>query len=120
MKTYNLSALAVLLGAAAVSPAQASEDCASLTGLTIAAESIGLPTRGAVVDKASTFSAEKDLPPTCRVNGRILAASEGAPPITFQINLPSRWNHKGLQFGGGGFNGVLVDGLRSMPSYAGF
>jgi hypothetical protein len=40
----------------------------------------------------------------------------GAPPIRFQVNLPTQWNGSYLQFGGGGFNGVLITGLGLVPS----
>ena len=29
-----------------------------------------------------------------------------APPILFQVNLPTRWNGRSVQYGGGGFNGT--------------
>ena len=34
-----------------------------------------------------------------------------APDIEFQVNLPSDWNGKSLQLGGGGFNGRVITGL---------
>ena len=32
-------------------------------------------------------------------------------PIEIEINLPINWNGKVVQYGGGGFNGVLITGL---------
>jgi Tannase and feruloyl esterase len=32
-------------------------------------------------------------------------------PINIEINLPLAWNGKAVQYGGGGFNGVLITGL---------
>ena len=32
-------------------------------------------------------------------------------PINIEINLPLEWNGKAVQYGGGGFNGVLITGL---------
>ena len=32
-------------------------------------------------------------------------------PINIEINLPLDWNGKAVQYGGGGFNGVLITGL---------
>ena len=48
-----------------------------------------------------------------KVRGLIRSVDKTAPPIEFQVNLPKKWNHKMVQFGGGGFNGTLVtaDGL---------
>ena len=40
-----------------------------------------------------------------------------APPIKFQVNLPVEWNGRSLQYGGGGFNGVLITGLGLPPAY---
>jgi feruloyl esterase len=41
-----------------------------------------------------------------------------AQPIQFQINLPTPWNGKALQYGGGGFNGSLVTGLAPLRDAA--
>ena len=38
-----------------------------------------------------------------------------APPIRFEVNLPEQWNGKAVQYGGAGFNGVLITGL-AVPS----
>jgi pimeloyl-ACP methyl ester carboxylesterase len=32
-------------------------------------------------------------------------------PIEIEINMPTTWNGKAVQYGGGGFNGVLITGL---------
>jgi len=39
-----------------------------------------------------------------------------APPILFQVNLPTTWNGRSVQFGGGSFNGVLISGLGLVPA----
>ena len=102
----------------------------------IAAAAIGLPTRGATIDSALLVEASAEtptnpmpfvppppeaviapaLPQHCRVVGRIASVDTSAPPIRFQVNLPSDWNRRSLQFGGGGFNGVLITGLALPPS----
>ncbi len=50
-------------------------------------------------------------------------ACPAAPSIGFQVNLPSAWNGKALQFGGGGCNGrvpntvgVAPHGIASAPT----
>lgn len=44
----------------------------------------------------------------CRVLGVVDPVDPTAPPINFQVNLPSQWNSKAVQFGGGGFDGFLT------------
>jgi len=118
-------------GPMAVDAAQA---CSALMQ-PVAAAAIGLPSRGAVIESAS-LAAASDWAPTnplpfvppppeavitpampqhCRVLGRIDPVDAKAPPIRFQVNLPTQWNGRSLQFGGGGFNGVLITGLALPP-----
>lgn len=110
--------LAAALGLGWAASAAAADPCSDLVKLRIPARAIALPTRGATIDKAAVFAAEGDLPETCRVNGEIRGSTSGAPPIRFQVNLPTRWNGKAVQFGGAGFNGLLVDGLGAVPGSA--
>jgi hypothetical protein len=100
------------------SAAQAAEPCEKLLTLRIPAREIGLPTRGAVIRSAVVVAASGELPETCRVQGDIIGSRKDAPPIKFQINFPRNWNGKAVQFGGGGFNGMLVDGLQEVPGSA--
>jgi feruloyl esterase len=62
------------------------------------------------------FAIAPALPEHCQVIGAIAPADPRAPLIRFQVNLPTRWNGNSLQYGGGGFNGVLIDGLSLTPS----
>jgi feruloyl esterase len=82
-----------------------------MVGVQIPAAAISLPTRGAIVDKATRI--EKDragvMAPFCAVLGSIAPIDPKAPSIGFQINLPEKWNDKALQFGGGGYNGRIPD-----------
>ncbi len=55
-------------------------------------------------------------PSFCRVLGRIGAADPKAPPIRFQLNLPLQWNGRTVQYGGGGFNGVLISAVGLPPA----
>lgn len=82
--------------------------CADLTGLSVQAKSIGLPTQGAVVisatDVAPTAAGAKGY---CMVAGRILPVDAQAPDIRFNLALPSDWNGKAVMYGGGGTNGTI-------------
>jgi feruloyl esterase len=55
-------------------------------------------------------------PQFCRVLGHIDPTDPKAPPIRFQLNLPLPWNGRSVQYGGGGFNGVLITGLAAAGS----
>jgi hypothetical protein len=110
-----------------------SEACAKLKE-TIPAANIGLPSGGAAIESAELVpptplaSAQLPfgpLPPYlavtpatpeyCKVIGAIAPVDPKAPPIRFQVNLPTSWNGSSVQFGGGGFNGVLITGLGLPP-----
>lgn len=92
----------------------AADACKRIAGLEIPAEAIGLPTSGATVSSTELVGAnarENANGEFCRVLGAIHPVSYNAPDIDFEVNLPSRWNGKSLQLGGGGFDGRLVTGL---------
>jgi hypothetical protein len=55
-------------------------------------------------------------PDYCQVLGFIAPIDPSAPNIEFQINLPTQWNGRSVQYGGGGFNGVLINALGFVPS----
>ncbi len=110
----------------------AAASCAALKA-NIPAAAIGLPNGGASIDSA-TLEAEvplavaergptpaaritPSLPSYCKVIGRIAPVDPKAPPIMFQVNLPLNWNGRTLQYGGGGFNGVLITGLGLPPAH---
>ena len=64
---------------------------------------------------SSTGRSFPATPAYCRLLGHIAPVDPAAPKIHFQVNLPAQWNRKALQFGGSGFNGVLVNGLGAAP-----
>ncbi len=126
---------ATSLLAACSTPALLSADtkagCASLVaGIDRAA--IGLPTSGASIDSATLVPASPlavaergptpaslitpAAPEYCKLLGRIAPVDPSAPPIVFQVNLPTAWNGRSVQYGGGGFNGVLISGLGLVPA----
>lgn len=115
----QLSIAALLLPAVARA---AEVPCAALTSLRIPPATIGLPSGQVVIRSADAVPAAAQsvgpggtvtpaMPDFCKVIGTIAAIDPSAPVITFQLNLPTVWNGKALQFGGGGFNGTLVTGL---------
>ena len=130
--------VAVAACATAVPPQRMNADpataCAALVA-PIDAAAIGLPTRGAAIESASLVAASAEaatnplpfvppppeavivpaMPLHCRIVGRIAAVDPAAPPIRFQVNLPDDWSGRYLQLGGGGFNGVLINGLSLPP-----
>jgi len=110
---WVVGALGMRAGIAA-ERAAASEACEALSGAEIPAAKIGLPTRGARIASARSVSAtaEGNLNGEyCEVRGWISPMNAGSPRMQFEVNLPSNWNGKLLQMGGGGFDGSLVTGL---------
>lgn len=96
---------------ASLSPAAA---CEAIAGMTFTAQSIGEPTTGATVTSAQLVeanAADNSNGEYCKVLGAIHPVDPAAPDINFEVNLPTNWNNKTLQFGGGGLNGSLVTGL---------
>ncbi len=104
--------------------------CAAFDGRRIEASRIGLPSGEAKIESARLMPAvamakraDGGMPPAvpayCRLLGQIASLDPKAPLINFQLNLPVDWNGKTLQYGGGGFNGVLISGvdpLRDAPN----
>jgi len=93
--------------------AQAAAKCTALASATVSAGAIGLPTQGAVVTSAALQAADPatGMPEYCKVLGSIKASNAADPSINFEVNLPTSWNVKALQYGGGGLNGSVVTGL---------
>jgi feruloyl esterase len=121
-------AMAVVRGQ---TPGGAQQACETLATSRIAAETIGLPTKGADIKSARLVAATPETkaaptpgnpsgvararPEYCEVKGEIASVDPAAPPIRFQVNLPSDWNGKALQQGGGGFDGAVVTAIGTLP-----
>src|SRR5436190_2565916 len=97
--------------------------CSGLVGPTdnavrIDSAALQAPSQLAVAERGPTplTRIAPALPEFCKVIGRIEPSDPKAPPIRFQVNLPVEWNGRSLQFGGGGFNGVLISGLALPPA----
>ena len=124
-----------LSGCSTLTPSAAlplSADCASLSGVSVGPDQIGVPSGSARITSAKLMAASPAsvaergptpaarispaLPSYCQVQGAIAPLDPKAPDIQFQINLPLQWNTRSVQYGGGGFNGVLISGLALLPS----
>lgn len=96
----------------------ASEACSQFVSGRISASAIGLPTTGAEIRSATLVlatdagNANGDY---CKVLAAIHPVDATAPDINLEVNLPSRWNGKAMQRGGGGYDGSLVTGLNQIP-----
>ena len=126
----GLALLALALSACGTvpDPGRLAASCAGLAGHAIAPGAIGLPSGKASVTSAvlapasaATVNAgafQPALPQFCKVTGTIASRDPAAQAINFQLNLPTTWNGKALQYGGGGFNGVLITGLAPLRDAA--
>ncbi|RZS78871.1 tannase/feruloyl esterase family alpha/beta hydrolase [Pigmentiphaga kullae] len=96
----------------------AAQSCSDLNGRMIARSEIGKPTSGAVVQSATLVKADAEGNANgeyCAVRGIVMPVDPAAPNLEFQVNLPTAWNKRALQLGGGAFNGSLVTGLGKYP-----
>lgn len=104
--------------------------CTAFVGQTIPASAIGVPSGVAVIRTATlqapttptnqTFTGPGPAggtrttlvtPEHCKVVGAIKPVDTSAPDINFQVNLPSKWNQRAAQLGGGGMNGNIPGAL---------
>lgn len=102
-------------------PATLAQACPRLSGMTVPAVDIGLPSGAATIVSTTLVPATPAAPrfgEYCKVLGTIAPLTAGADPIRFQINLPTTWNAKAVMVGGGGFNGTLIDGVAPLRDSA--
>ena len=122
-----LSGMVAVLVAGSAFAATLAEDadtvCKGLAGgadaVKIDSASLQAPSQLAVAERGPTPSGRVTPanPAFCKVLGHIDPVDPKAPPVKFQVNLPVEWNGRSLQYGGGGFNGVLITGLALPPAY---
>ncbi len=115
------TAAALIVIAAIAGPstavAQTGAPCAALAGRGIEAKLIGLASGAASVTSATiermpgSLATPQPSVAYCKVLGEIAPRDPAALPIRFEINLPESWNRRAVQYGGGGFNGVVITGL---------
>ncbi len=94
----------------------AGDSCGSLKGMKIPAHDLGLPTEGAFIRYAKLVHDRRGE--YCKVLGAVRPVDSSAQVIRFEVNLPTNWNHKAVQFGGGTFDGWLggsASGLKHGP-----
>jgi len=89
--------------------------CESLRGMSIAADKIGEATGGADIYSAVFVKGDEAAGGAyCKVLGSIDPVDPEAPDIIFQINLPLKWNEKVIQYGGGGYDGMLIEAVNNV------
>jgi hypothetical protein len=89
-------------------------ECGSMAGATIDASEIGLPTGGAEINTATLTPASPAdtasaavYPEYCNLTGVIFPADPSSLPINFRVSIPTQWNQKSWQIGGGGLDGSI-------------
>jgi len=123
----TVAALTIASAAPAATDTFVGDPAATCTGLAgLAKEAMRIDSAAmqaasqpAVAEKAPTPAARVTPanPTFCKVLGHFEPSNADAPPIMFEVNLPVDWNGRSLQYGGGGFNGVLITGLGLPPAY---
>jgi hypothetical protein len=118
----------VLAPASAADHSLGADPASKCAALAIVAEGPGAMSidNAALVDATPLAVAERGPTPAarispatpafCRLLGHLNPTDPKAPPIRFQVNLPLQWNGRTVQYGGGGFNGVLITGLGLPPA----
>jgi feruloyl esterase len=126
---WMVTMASLLVGAPAASAqtaGSAAQRCDTLQMMSVAPSTIALPTKGARIVSAKLIGAApqtKDAagrvtlarPEYCEVKGEIAPADAAAPPIRFQVNLPTDWNGKAVHMGGGGYDGNVATAIGAAP-----
>ncbi|MBP0619492.1 tannase/feruloyl esterase family alpha/beta hydrolase [Cupriavidus sp. LEh25] len=101
-------------------PVKTPVSCQNLPGKTVAASSIGLPTKGATVADAemvpATGGGQLGTGAYCKVTGTIAPVDPTAPSIRFEVDMPASWNQKVVMFGGGGYDGTIPNTAGNVPA----
>lgn len=78
-------------------------------GSTIPISAIGEPVSGIALSAPRWIAASGNMPAYCAVDGSMspVDRSPSAKPILFRVALPTSWNRRAAQLGGGGTNGTI-------------
>jgi pimeloyl-ACP methyl ester carboxylesterase len=120
LRPWSAACAALLSSLVFPASIHAAMTCADLAGLKISAAEVELPNGGVSIASATMATVPADpLKPEatrdfCKVLGSVLPVDPAAPPVNFQVNLPTEWNGRAIQYGGGGSNGVLITGLNPL------
>lgn len=102
----------------------AAEACEALKTFRVTSSEVSMPTNGASITttqlRPPAGSGATAVGEFCQVSGEIASVDRTAPPIRFQVALPSDWNEKAMHLMGGGFNGGVVGGNGNVPGAGGF
>lgn len=132
MKTMTFAWMVTAASLLIAAPAAEAQNTGDATGRCAAlmtpveASKIALPTKGARITAARLVPAAPEAkdaqgrltlarPEYCEIKGEIVPVDAAAPPIRFQVNLPTDWNGKAMQQGGGGYNGNVVTAIGAGP-----
>ena len=106
---------AIHLSVFAGSPARADEvSCAGLKSQPVPVTAISLPVSAVKIASATYVADAVGTNAFCKVIGEMAPMDPTSWPILFEVNLPTKWNGKAIQYGGGGTNGVLINGLERL------
>jgi pimeloyl-ACP methyl ester carboxylesterase len=97
-------------------------DCAlGKLGMLVPASAIGEPVSAVTLSAPRWIPATDAVPAYCSVDGVMTPVDTGvsAKPINFRVVLPSSWNHRAAQFGGGGMNGTIPNLAGSVGAAVG-
>ena len=87
--------------------------CSDMVGQEFDASEIGLPTGGAEITGTAITNATinqniaNTFPQYCTLTGVIYPATSSGLNINFKVAIPTQWNQKSWQFGGGGTDGSV-------------
>lgn len=98
MKIGYISFLGGLLASTSLPAAAAGVACDELASASI---------EGLSIVSAAKVDATEAMPAHCEVMAEVPPQSEDGWPIKMRVVLPEDWNGNSIQFGGGGFNGVI-------------
>ena len=106
-------ASAATVGSSRTVLAAAATSCQALAGSKVPSKDIGLPSLGAVVESATLEKASPSAgtPQFCLATGKVVSVDPAAPPVNFEVNLPTDWNRRTVQMGGSAYDGTVVTGL---------